>query len=65
MDILGHPCCGRGLWARFNRLNALAHHGVTKVFTFEARFERELLRLPITGDHARILYPAASEWDDE
>ena len=56
LEILGHPCCGRGI-GRIGPICALAFRILQLVHRPEFRHGRKLLEVAITADQARHLNP--------
>jgi hypothetical protein len=62
MGLLGHPCCGRGIWGRLpeplaDRLCALAHQGLTATGRVDWNRERVVAELPLSEEQGAVLRP--------
>jgi hypothetical protein len=71
MGLLGHPCCGRGIWGRLpaplaDRICTFAHSGLNVAGRVDWNRERLLLELPVTEEQASVLRPPSpADLEDE
>ena len=68
MGLLGHPCCGRGVWGRLPeplsyRICTLAYSGLNATGRVDWKREQLLLELAVTEEQAAVLLPYRPEDD--